>query len=320
MNCSWSTSCLVVPEYMISCTDDAFKYNILINCIVNFLFAVISTVLNGSVIWVIFSHERLWTTYYMILLSLAITDFTAGILAQPLHIARLAVLATKGQPPCALDIATVAIGYTLPATSFFTVSYVTLERFLAIFYPFYHERRCTSKSSLKMIVLIWIIGASYGAVGCLPYKQTRLAFIVMVTVIGTFFLLWNSFAYSKIFIISRKIRRKIRQEQQRFATDEKLVKEAKAAKTTFVVVATLFLFYGPAFTTTAVSHRIELFPKFINIWAYTLMLVNSAANPLVYCFFCQDIGREMKKLWYRVRVKSASPIEVTSNNPSQQYS
>ena len=141
----------------------------------------------------------------MILLSLAITDFTAGILAQPLHIARLAVLATKGHSPFALDIATVAIGYTLPATSFFTVSYVTLERFLAIFYPFYHERRCTSKISLKMVLLIWIIGVSYGAVGCLPYKQTRLAFIIMVTVIGTFFLLWNSFSYSKIFIISRKI-------------------------------------------------------------------------------------------------------------------
>ena len=298
-------SCLNVPEYQVYCSDNAYKYNIVINTVINLVFAFSSTILNGSVMWVIYFRERLQTPYYLILLSLATTDFTAGLIAQPLHIARITLLVAKhGYTSCALDISTVALGYSLIAVSFFTVSYVTLERYLAVFYPFYHERRCTRRSSLKWLIIIWIIGSAYGAVGCLPYEHTRLGFIVMVSLIGTVFLIWNCFAYSKIFCISNKIQRKIRQEQQRFANEEKIVKEAKAARTTFVVVASLFVFYGPAFLTTAIRDKIVIFPQYVNIWAYTLMLANSTANPVIYCYFCHDIGREMTKLWYSVRGKT----------------
>ena len=303
MNCSWSMSCLNIPEYEVYCPENAFRYNIIVNTIINFVFSLSSTILNGSVMWVIYFRERLQTSYYLILLSLAITDFTAGLIAQPLHIARITLfIVESGHSSCALDISTVAIGYSLIAVSFFTVSYVTLERYLAIFYPFYHER-CTRRSSLKWLLLIWIVGSAYGAVGCLPYENARLFFIGMVSVIGTVFLMWNCFAYSKIFYISRKIRQRIKEEQRRFANDERIFKEVKAARTTFIVVASLVVFYGPAFLTTAVRNKISVFPTFINIWAYTLMLINSTVNPVIYCYFCHDIGREMKKLWYIARGK-----------------
>jgi len=312
MNCSWSISCLNVPEYQVYCPEDSFKNNIIVNIIVNFAFSFSSTILNGSVMWVIYFRERLQTPYYLILLSLAITDFTAGLIAQPLHVARITLLVAKhGYSSCALDISTVAIGYSLIAVSFFTVSYVTLERYLAIFYPFYHERRCTRQSSKKWLAVVWMIGLAYGAVGCLPYSRTRVIFVGMVSVIGTVFLIWNCFAYSRIFHISRKIQLRVRQEQQRFATDEKIVKEAKAARTTFVVVASLVAFYVPAFLTTAMRDKLPVFPKFINIWAYTFMLINSTANPVIYCYFCHDIGREMKKLWYSVRGKQLALGETS---------
>lgn len=302
MNCSWAVSCLIVPEYQVYCRNDAFKYNIISNSVINFVFAFSSAILNGSVMWVIYFQERLQTPYYLILLSLAVTDFTAGLVAQPLHIVRILLLVAKGgYTSCALDICTVAIGYTLIAVSFFTVSYVTLERYLAIFYPFYHEEQCTRRSSLKWLAMIWLIGLAYGALGCLPYKMIRTAFTIMVSAIGTLFLIWNCFAYSRIFFIARSIQRRIRQEQRRFANDEKIVKEAKAAKTTFMVVASLLLFYGPAFLSTAMGNQIDTFPKYLNIWAYTFMLVNSTVNPVIYCYFCQEIGHEMKRLWYHVR-------------------
>ena len=317
MNCSRSISCLNVPEYQVYCPGNAYKYNIISNTIINLAFSLSSTILNGSVMWVIYFRERLQTPYYLILLSLAITDFTAGLIAQPLHITRSTlVIVRNGYSSCALDMSTVAIGYSLIAVSFFTVSYVTLERYMAVFYPFYHEQ-CTRRSSVKWLFLIWIVGLAYGAVGCLPYENTRLFFIGMVSVIGTVFLIWNCFAYSRIFNLSRKIQLRIRQEQQRFATDEKIVKEVKAARTTFVVVASLFIFYVPAFLTTAVRNKLPVFPEFINIWAYTLMLINSTANPVIYCYFCHDIGREMKKLWYNVRGKrelsQESSIQLQGN-------
>ena len=306
MNCTWSLSCLVVPEFNVYCPDNAFKYNIIINACINLLFALSSTILNSSVIWVIYSHERLWTPYYMILLSLATTDFTAGLVAQPLHIARILLLVFEKRSVCPLEAASVAVGYTLLAVSFFTVSYVTFERYVAVFYPYYHDQHCTRRLSRRWLIAIWIFGLSYGAVGSLPYARARMAFIVMVSCIGTVCLIWNGYAYSKIFLTSNRIRRKIRQERQRFMTDEKLVKEANAAKTTCIVVASLFVFYGPAFVTTAVGYSWPVFPKYLNIWAYTFMLVNSTANPLVYCYYCRDIGIEMKILWQRLRGKEVT--------------
>lgn len=301
MNCSWSVSCIIIPDYQVYCPNEAFKYNIIINTAINIIFAFSSTVLNAGVMWVLYFRKRLQTPYYLILLSLATSDFTAGIVAQPLFITRSVLLvATGGYASCILDRSTVAIGYSLVAVSFFTVSYVTLERYLAVFYPFYHEQQCTRRIAFRWLVVIWVMGSVYGALGCLPNERVTLGLVVMVSIIGTCFLIWNCFAYSRIFYLSKKIQLRVRQERQRFANDEKIVKEAKAAKTTFVIVASLLAFYGPGFLATALRQRVPIFPIYIDVWAYTFMLINSTANPIIYCYFCQDIGREVTRLWHRI--------------------
>eukprot|EP00794_Sanderia_malayensis_P003277 gene3277-3758_t len=287
--------CLIVPEYKIYTSDASFYNNIIINATVNIVFAALSTVLNCSVIWVIYSCERLWTPYYLTLLSLAVTDLTAGLIAQPLYIVRMLLLVTRKQSFCGLDISVIAVGYSLLAVSFFTVSYITAERYVAVFYPFYYEQHYKGSTTCRWLLSIWLVGIIYGVIGSLPYKSTRTVFIIMVSVVGTFCLIGNGFAYAKIFVSASRIRRRIRRQQKRFLGDEKLVKAANAAKTTCIIVSSLFVFYGPAFITTAIGEADRNFPLYINVWAYTFMLMNSAANPIVYCYCCREIGHRMKR-------------------------
>ncbi len=314
MNTSAIQFCMVIPEYRFYSSDQSFRINIIANSIVNIIFAVLSVTLNASVIWVIYSRKRLRTQYYRTLLCLAVTDFAAGLIAEPLYIARILVLVLQKRSFCALDVASVGVGYSLIAVSFFTVSYVTMERFLAVFYPFYYDERCKSHSLRKWITAIWFLGSVYGCVGCLPFHETRVAIIIMVSVIGTAFLFGNSFAYAKIFITSSRIRRRMAKEKKRLTGDEKLVKEANAAKTTCIIVTSLFVFYGPAFITTAVGDSYAIFPGYLNTWAYTFMLINSTANPIVYCYFCRDIGNEIKRLWGCLKASDDPNIQRSMQN------
>lgn len=114
--------------------------------------------LNSLIIWVIFKTKSLYTPSYILLCSLALTDFGAALVSFPLN-AYWKILELTGKTR---DICTTFdIGFTF-AFAFFsaselTVTALSVDRYLAIRLKSFYRAKVTNRRVVKAVAVIWCI-------------------------------------------------------------------------------------------------------------------------------------------------------------------
>ena len=123
--------------------------------------SIIGLILNSTFIYVVIRSKVMHTITNFYLLNLAIADSiflvyggSAGFMLYMHSNIRLN-MAFGGRAVCIYDT---LIKYTAYFTSLFTVSVVTLERYLAICHPLMHLRIASRRRTRKLITCCWVIG------------------------------------------------------------------------------------------------------------------------------------------------------------------
>ena len=232
-----------------------------------------------------------------LLLSLAVSDLGVGLLVQPLQIT---VLVMQLEPNAVNSptfknayLAYVAVMNLFYYTSFFSVTAISLDRFLAVRLHLRYQELVTHKRVIAAVISIWVFGALLSLIGVL-FRAGEDRYVVYATVEMSC-LITAALLYYNIHLAVRRHTKQIHSLQiQREATNGEMANAARLLKSAigafYVYVVFLFCY---------LPQNGIYFATFISEWSTTLNVLlhysltvaflNSSLNPLIYCWKMTDI-------------------------------
>ena len=248
---------------------------------------------NLLVLLAVFKNDNIRTIPDFFITSLAFSDFTVCAVFLPMSIYRFHQQNT-GQQKDSFDLATTFLGHVSMVASVTNMFAVTIDRVVAIGFPFKYVALVTKQKAAVTITVVWIISIAVGA------TSSRTGNLIPSYAIGIYsaVLLINTIAmYIHIFVKAKRQENRIHDMATRMP--EGVSAEKKVAKTIFTVVAiytvcwlpTLLL---PAFANPSSEQFAQAFP-----WVKILLASNSALNPFIYCLRSQKYRLAFSKILRR---------------------
>lgn len=244
----------------------------------------------------------------LIISSLAFSDFTVCFVYLPLWIYQYnhftSPATQQGSP---FKITKSFFGYCSLIASVSNMFAVTVDRVIAIRFPFKYLGIMTANTAYIIIAIVWLISLSAGVL----YAQEMFSKIIL-TGYGIILMLSTLSLYAYIFVIAKRQENKV--QAMNVSTNRQLKTDKKAAKTIFIVVGIYALCWLPLLLLPAIvnpSKKPLLFMK-IFPWVQVVLASNSALNPYVYCVRSHKYRRQFGKL-LRIHVSEDLNSSSTSN-------
>lgn len=267
------------------------------NCALNSMLSVFAVIGNTIIICALMRTARSLSASKIFLLGLAISDLGVGLVVQPLYVTAIVEIILDGLvspsgAQCKTKIAFLVVGCFLAGASFFTVSAISFDRFLAISLHLRYREIVTEKKVVITLIVLWSLSAMAAIGYLLMGNITREA---VSTTFATIFFMTTSMTFVRIYVAVRRHRLQIYAQQR---TAEENYKEIVLSKRKFKsAMNILYLYlvftacYLPYVCTTIIiattSHG-EALKGFFHI-TMTLGFLNSSLNPVIFCWRMREI-------------------------------
>ena len=278
--------------------------SLVLNCVVNSFLSYATVMLNIVLIFALRRTSSLPKTLKALILSVVISDLGMGLVAQPLYIARMIMdMKNTNDQETYKNIVRV-IGRTLAYASFFGVTAISVDRFLAIHLHLKHQELLTYqeivtyKRVVATVILSWILGAFLALNGVLnsEYRCNSVGIAV-----GMACLLTMGLIYFKIYIVVRRHTVQVHaQPAQAVAPNEEnrsnFERLRKTAIGTFYVYLLFLACHLPIDIVILTGRQKNKKRRHLMIYARTLLYLSSSLVPLVYCWKFRHIRCAIKNI------------------------
>ena len=262
----------------------------IINCVLNAPLMFISILGNALVLAAIIRTPSIRSTHMIMLCSLAVSDFLVGLIAQPIYIARQL---TKERY---LNNVWKVIGPSLCGVSLMTITAITVDRFLALHYHMRYATFATESRVKYTLITMWLITF---LMHCFNVWNARVhSLITSISVIIC--LLISTFSYIRIYFIVRRHQLQIHAQQQAVENSNaenniNIVRLKKSALNSFVFYITLIICYLPMYVLLTLLSLSVKDRQTQWEFAYTAVFMNSAINPILYCWRLRELRTAVVK-------------------------
>jgi len=249
---------------------------------------------NAVVLWLFYKNESLRTISNRFLASLCVADFLVGLVIDPVWIA----IRFSTQPPRTHILKQVInlLWIHTTAATVFNLCCVSVDRFIAIRFPFRYQNIITKKRCYAVIMMVWLISLFLPCSRILVDNQTNveklwfsLTFIVFVLPLTVVTL-----CYFWIFEAAKKQSRRIRRESHQNSNENNIPQNTqnyKAIKTTGFVLGVFIVSWMPSLVVSVVDY-VTAGDKCVDHklayvvwpWIEAIALTSSAINLWIYCF------------------------------------
>ena len=247
----------------------------------------------------------------LIISSLAFSDFTVCFIYLPLWIYEYNHFASPAtQQGSPFKITKSFFGHCSLIASVTNMFAVTVDRVIAIRFPFKYLGIMTANTAYIIIAIVWFISLATGVL----YAQKMFSKIILIGYCIILMLCTISL-YAYIFVIAKRQENKV--QAMNVSTTRQLRTDKKAAKTIFIVVGVYALCWLPLLLLPAIvnpSKKPILFKK-IFPWVQVVLASNSALNPYVYCVRSHKYRRQFGKL---LRIHVSEDLNSSSNSNGHQ--
>ena len=296
----------------------AYKINVLLAGVTNCVFGVAAILLNSLVLTAFIRNRVLLKGSNMILFGLCIADLISGMLVQLPLSAVLFIIFTNGKNnmDCVLLTLSSISGYIFVGISLLTVSFVSLERFISIFYPYIYTRTFTKNTMIAGSVSIWVFMLAFNLYCFL--SLARMTFFIVQSALISFTYIWTIIVYFKILKQVRKITKEEADLSRRLHKKE-AEHELKANRIVRFVILSLLACYSLQVIVALLSSlegSIRVIQNYILFWAFTFGLVNCSLNPLVYCYCNSEIRKKVQELIGLLKRNAECPSETVRPSPN----
>ena len=283
-----------------------FTPSLVLNCVVNSFLSYATVMLNIVLIFALRRTSSLPKTLKALILSVAVSDIGVGLLVQPLYIARLLmeIKNTNHHWNETYEDVVRTIGRTLGYVSFFGVTTISVDRFLAIHLHLKHQELLTYqefvtyKRVVAAVILSWLLSAFLALTGVLSGGYVcNLASVTVALVC----LLTMGLIYFKIYIAVRRHTVQVHaQPAQAVAPNEEnrsnFERLRKTAVGTFYVYLLFLACHLPIAIVILTGRKTNKKRQHFKIYAETLLYLSTSLVPLVYCWKFRHIRCAVKNI------------------------
>ena len=260
-------------------------------CVVKVLLCLSAIMLNSISIHAIRKTSSLQKTLKIMLLSLAVSDLGVGLLVYPLAIVISTLeMTSNAQNNPAYMVILIRV-FQVPLNlfyyaTFFGVTALSVERFLAIFFHLRYQELVTYKRVVAAVISIWI---SCAFLSCIQFWTTPLIRNVVYVTMELACLLTTALLYYKIYQAVRRHTREIESLQVETLGGDitRTTRRFKSAIGTFYIYLAFLACYLPHNCTYLArlilgsSYNLGLVGHLMQ-YTLTLTWLNSSLNPLIY--------------------------------------
>ena len=276
------------------------------NCILNVLLCCTATMLNSVTIIAIRKTSSLSKTLKKLLLSLAVSDLCVGLLVQPLYIAHLALeweQNTENDAAHVMSKAFVILGFFFSSASYFGVTALSADRFLAIHLHFRYQELVTHKRVVGVVTAIWLFSIFLSLVWLPRWTPWNISHVIVV-IIDVACLITVSLLSYKIYMVIRQHQQHIQALQvQQLAQNVAMANVGRLRKSavTAIYVCLMFVlcclpFICILWTIAITRSTSEPLITIIQHYTRTLVFLNSSLNPLIYCWKMRGIRHNIRNI------------------------
>ena len=282
---------------------------------------------NGSIIYLISTRTRLQNTTNWLTLSLAVADFLIGAAVIPSSFVCYFLIWCDWY-------AINRIFKYLFFVSIANLCILTIDRYMAVIYPFKYYLLKRNKTRLRLVSGGWLIPA---IIALIPFSwenfskdkydsawQVFLAIETVVLIVLPCALML--IAYGRIWRVTHRQARAIESHDQDIyrsrerKTFTRVRREGRSSLRVYGLLVVLFVacwsLSGYRYVCTA--FRLRRISDIVTALSRLLMLCNSAVNFLVYACFKRDIQLEIKKCLQGIVLWQVNQVnEIPSNYPAE---
>ncbi|XP_020604567.1 beta-2 adrenergic receptor-like [Orbicella faveolata] len=280
---------------------------------------------NAVVLWLFYKNQSLRTISNRFLASLCVADFLAGLVVHPMFIA-IRVFAQPQRGNILLDVIHMVWIHSTAATVF-NLSCVSVDRFIAIRFPFRYQDIITKQRCCAVIIIVWLISLFLPFSWILVNATTAEEFWFSLSFI--FFKLpitVVTLCYIWIFTVARKQASRIKtenlQNSNEMNTPVRVIKNYKAIKTIGFVLGVFFVSWMPSLVVSVVEYVTANDKCFrdkllyvVRPWIVAVGLTSSAINPWIYYFRNEEFREALRRCfhWFPLNVTPEFPLERNRN-------
>ncbi|XP_068723739.1 melanocortin receptor 3-like isoform X2 [Montipora capricornis] len=247
--------------------------------ILSALAALIGSLGNALVLLTVFKNGTLRKIPDFFITSLAFSDFTVCALFLPMSIHRFYQMNTE-EDEDTFALTTKFIGHISMVASATNLFAVTIDRVIAIGFPFKYLAVVTKRYAAISIAVVWIISMTLGAL--------ITADLMSSYVIGFYsgIMLLNTIAmYIYVFVTAKRQENRIQNITTQIS--DSVAVEKKVAKTIFTVVGIYAISWLPTLLLPLFTKPTSIKFKQAFPWVKLILACNSALNPFLYCLRSQ---------------------------------
>jgi len=256
---------------------------IIITNILTFPFTV---VLNALTMLAVKVKPRLRAQKTNILLALlALTDFIAGFIGQPVFTAMTIIFLRNESSgwPCALQVVTRAARSRLVDASLLHLALISAERYLAMKHPFAYITLVTKARLLLASILAWVFSLTLR----IPLVVDRTTFLTIDSTFNGLSIAFIVFCHVTVYRESRRHEQQIAAQQVTQEAREQFEHNKKALKLTSIILAAIMFCYMPSviYRITLIRYRSAMSVETVYILSFvtiSMVLLNSLFNPIIY--------------------------------------
>ena len=268
-----------------------FETVVLANCILNAPLMLLSIIGNALLLVAIMRTPSIRSPSVIFLCSLAVSDLLVGLVVQPAYIAEQIVRTVS-----ALQEAVRAMGFAGCGVSLWTMTAITVDRFLALHYHLQYPNLMTTSRAIYTIITIWCIITLFS----FSILWSLSIYYFFATFCITICLLVCLVCFIKIYRIARRHQLQIHVQQQvvENSTDthkQQIRQSTKSAKNIFIYFLTMILCYSPFSIVVIISGFTSLDLQVIRTFPVTVAFMNSSINPFLYCWRMTELRTAVLK-------------------------
>ena len=261
------------------------------NCVVNLPLAFVAVTGNALFLYGVWKTPSLRSPFILLLCGLASTDLSVGLIAQPVFITEVLVgLYSRSENlTLAFTKAHQMIARSLCGVSLLMIGGISIDRFIAIVKPLHYPSTVTSIRVTRFVVASWALSVLAQSA---EFWGPRLAFAVSSLYILTC-LSSSITCHTTMYKILRRHRLQIHTHVQAINdsnTRTAMARLGRSAFNTFVVFIVLLICYFPYLAVYIVHFTGKAGD--LKLWmqlSATVVFLNSALNPFLYCWRIREI-------------------------------
>ena len=257
-----------------------FETEVIANCILNAPVMLLSIIGNALVLVAILRTPSIRSPSVIFLCNLAVSDLLVGLVVEPAYIAEQ-IVRTVTVPQKAVK----TMGFAGCSVSLWTITAITVDRFLALHYHLQYPNLMTTSRAIYTIITIWCIITLFS----FSILWSLSIYYFFATFCITICLLVCLVCFIKIYRIVRRHQLQIQVQQQAVEnsidTHEQQIRQStRSAKNIFIYFLAMILCYSPFSIVVIISGFTGVDLKVILTFSFTVVLMNSSINPFLYCW------------------------------------